>query len=390
MKVKTFVLISTIDVYPDPLSGSDETVDCDPSNNHSYGSNRLMFERQIKSTFGDRCVIIRLPALFGDFMKKNYIFDLLHGRMEFISNINLNSKFQWYNVSRLWSDIQRVLQNGLTLVNLFTEPLSTRAVVECCFPQHLERIQAPKTPGAMYNLRTKYAALWGQRRDYIQSADDVLDDIKLFVHNYVDSNFSSPRLCISNIAWGKNDSLAVTQILEMHAVTRFEIAPTKIFEDWSDVVDMTEVEKARHTFEQRNHKVVSLQSILFNLPNLELFGTDKSREDMLIHVKKVIDVASVFGARVIVWGSPKQRQTRGRPHDECFQLASTWFRLAGSYALEKNVVIGIEANAKEYDCDFCYTTPQAARLVRSIDCPAVKLHLDTGNMHMAGDDVIFV
>ena len=385
---KSFILVSTIDVYPDPSSASNEDGHCNLLPNHAYGSNRLWFENQIKSTFGHKCTIIRLPALFGKHMKKNYIFDLLHNRHEFIGKINLNSSFQWYNVSRLWSDIELLLKNGVTLANLFTEPLSTRDIVECCFPQHLESIKPPSNAGSKYDLRTKHAILWGQPGEYIQSADVVLSDMKLFVQDYASLEFRSPRLCISNIAWGEQDAHAITQILAMQNVTKLEVAPTKIFESWSDIVDDAKVTRARRDFEQHGLSVVSLQSILFNKENLELFGSDKSRDDLLVHTKKVIDLASALGARVIVWGSPKQRKTHGRPYDDCFQLATKWFRLAGSYANERNVVIGIEANARDYGCDFCYTTPQAALLVRSVDCPGVKLHLDTANLHMEGDDLV--
>lgn len=37
--------------------------------------------------FGDRCHIVRLPALFGTHLKKNYIYDLLWDRQDMIANI---------------------------------------------------------------------------------------------------------------------------------------------------------------------------------------------------------------------------------------------------------------------------------------------------------------
>ena len=80
-------------------------------------------------------------------------------------------------------------------------------------------------------------------------------------------------------------------------------------------------------------------------------------------------------------------QIRGQLYGDCFDIACSWFRRLGRSAHEKGVTIGIEANAKEYGCDFCFTTSQAAELVRVIDCPGVKLLLDTANMHLANDDV---
>lgn len=382
---KKFVLISTIDVYPDSSCGGDEDTDCHGQVNHAYGTHRRWFEDQIRELFQEHHVI-RLPALYGDHMKKNYIFDLLHNREEFIQKINISSHFQWYDVADLWADVHMIMQNGIRFANLFTEPVMTKIIVQQCFPQHLDRIDISSAADLKYDLRTKHAHLWGKHDHYISTASEVLSKISQFVQCYVQPN-PTPRLAISNIAWHEEVAENVFQLLELKSVKKLEIAPTKLFHSWEDILREQAVQAVKSQLQDREFEVISLQSILFGKPELELFGSEKVRVALLEHTKRVIDLASDFGAKIIVWGSPKQRLTHGKPYDECLQIAVSWFKTCGEYAKEKGVIIGFEANAKEYGCDFCYTTPQAAELVLSVNSPGFQLHLDTANLHMANDDI---
>lgn len=76
VKASLFILVSTVDVYPD-TQGVDEEYDCSLKPTHPYGAHRLAFEQFCRDTFPE-CYIVRLPALFGEGLKKNVIFDLLN------------------------------------------------------------------------------------------------------------------------------------------------------------------------------------------------------------------------------------------------------------------------------------------------------------------------
>ena len=197
----------------------------------------------------------------------------------------------------------------------------------------------------------------------------------------------SSRLCISNIAWSEAADEAVMHLLQSKGIELLEVAPTKAFGSWAEADDDRKVMTFRRRLQKKGIRTRSLQAILYNKPDLELFLSDTVREMLLTHVLRVVDLARNLGAKIIVWVSPKQRQIRGQLYGDCFDIACSWFRRLGRSAHEKGVTIGIEANAKEYGCDFCFTTSQAAELVRVIDCPGVKLLLDTANMHLANDDV---
>lgn len=73
---KKLILISTIDVYPDPVE-VDELSIIDSGKLMPYGQNRYLLEVEVRKNFHD-AIIIRLPGLYGINLKKNFIYDLLH------------------------------------------------------------------------------------------------------------------------------------------------------------------------------------------------------------------------------------------------------------------------------------------------------------------------
>jgi hypothetical protein len=176
--VKEFVLISTVDVYPDPASGADEDTAIDPAGNHAYGRHRLELEHWVSERFpGAR--IVRLPALFGPGLRKNALYDLLRGNM--LESINPAGVFQWYPVSRLWDDVQTVRRHDLRLANLFPAPLPMSRIVDTLFPG--AAVGPARQPAPRYDLRTRHGALFGHAAadGYMMSADQVLGAMAGFV-----------------------------------------------------------------------------------------------------------------------------------------------------------------------------------------------------------------
>lgn len=170
VQVKTFVLVSTIDVYPDPC-GVDEDSAVDAAGHHAYGRHRLQLEQWVQRHFGAqgaRVLVVRLPGCFGPFLKKNVLFDLLHRRM--LAQIDPEGVFQYYDVRRLWRDIEIALAAGLPLVNLAVAPLAVATVAEAAFG-----VQLPPRPGphGRYDFHTRHAAAWGRSGPYLQDADEV-------------------------------------------------------------------------------------------------------------------------------------------------------------------------------------------------------------------------
>jgi len=178
LKYKTYsrvILISTIDVYNESPMLCDE--DYKPNvGGLSYGNNRLMFEYLIdKFLTKEDYKIYRLPALFNKKIKKNILFDLMNDNN--VESINRNSYFQWYNLDNLHKFILDTVETNRTVFNVFTEPLRSLEIVNL-FPQHKDKIKYMEG-GVTYDYKTKYS-----QTGYIQSADEVLKEIKNLVNEF--------------------------------------------------------------------------------------------------------------------------------------------------------------------------------------------------------------
>lgn len=176
VRASRVVLISTVDVYESP-HGVDERTLIDPEELHPYGRHRYELERFVAESF-PLSHIVRLPGLFGDGLKKNVIFDLLHNNG--VDRINAAGEFQYYNLDRLWRDIVRVIDRDLQLLNIATAPIATSDVaLEILgrpFTQQPEGTTAPR-----YDFRSVHAELWGGRDGYLYSREQVLDDLRAFL-----------------------------------------------------------------------------------------------------------------------------------------------------------------------------------------------------------------
>jgi len=177
VSVGRFVLISTVDVYPEP-SGVDESTTIDESRCHAYGLHRLLLERWVSSRFA--ATILRLPGLFGPGLKKNIVFDLLNGRST--EGVPGESRHQYYDLTRIWGDVQLALDHGLSLVNLATEPVSVESIASHAFGLDYPRA-ATGARVARYDMRTLHAPAFGGSGAYIETGSQVLDKLRDFVES---------------------------------------------------------------------------------------------------------------------------------------------------------------------------------------------------------------
>jgi hypothetical protein len=142
---KKFILISTIDVYKS-TNGCDESCDL-YEDNFAYGKNRRKLEVFVENNF-ENFLIVRLPALFGEGLKKNILYDLIYKNN--LSEINLYDEFQWYCLEDLWKDIQNY--ETYKQINLFTEPILNETIIDLFFSDIKKDIKKDKTKS--YNNKT--------------------------------------------------------------------------------------------------------------------------------------------------------------------------------------------------------------------------------------------
>ena len=226
---QSVVLISTVDVYQNPAD-VDETTVIATDRLHPYGLNRYRLEQFVSDRFS-RHLILRLPALYGNNMKKNFIYDMIkvlpsmltEKRIReldysFLSSFYLPSEnhffrlrellpaerkllreyfektgfsalsftdsrsiFQFYNLSHLYSHAEHARREGIHLLNITTEPCGVEELYRCvsghAFENHVSEMPV------YYNMRSVYAEMFGGRDGYYFDKLTVMTDIRKFVQS---------------------------------------------------------------------------------------------------------------------------------------------------------------------------------------------------------------
>lgn len=174
---KTFILISTVDVFKSPI-GVDEDTPVNEEDLHAYGLHRRLLEKFVESHFPNH-LIVRLPGLVGPGLRKNVIFDFLNDNN--LQAIDSRGVFQFYPMVNLWWDIQTALHAGLKLVHLTAEPISVAAVSEQGFGKPFDQPQASKP--ATYDLRTRHAAIFGGAGNYQYSQRETIQAVRAYAQS---------------------------------------------------------------------------------------------------------------------------------------------------------------------------------------------------------------
>jgi hypothetical protein len=152
----------------------DEDSSIEPERTGAYGRHRYYLERFVLEHFD--ALVVRLPGLFGQGLKKNVIFDLIHGNR--LEAINTAGIFQFYDLANIWKDIQTALEHGLRVVNFSTEPVGVEELAREAFGREFVQ-RMPQA--ARYDMRSKHAALFGGRDGYLYDKARVLGAMRDFV-----------------------------------------------------------------------------------------------------------------------------------------------------------------------------------------------------------------
>ena len=226
---KKLVLISTTDIFKVPKD-VDEESEVDTVNLHPYGYNRYQLELWVRKNYPN-ATIIRLPGLFGKNIKKNFIYDYINivpfmlkkQKMEELlfadgelskyyqlqdngfyrlnnvsekdkivlkdkfkkvgfSALNFTdsrSRYQFYNLGRLWGDIQKAVKEDIKLWHPATEPVSASELYKYLTGEDF--INELEGKPADYDYRTIYSNIFGGKNGYISDKSRVLEEIKAFI-----------------------------------------------------------------------------------------------------------------------------------------------------------------------------------------------------------------
>lgn len=177
VQCKTFVLISTVDVFKTPVD-VDEDTPVDETDLQPYGLHRRLLEKFVEGHFPNH-LIVRLPGLVGPGLRKNVIFDFLNNNNLHV--IESRGVFQFYPMVNLWFDIQSALKAGLKLVHLTAEPISVAELSEAGFGETFNQVLASSP--AIYDLQSKYVNVFGGHGFYQYSKRETIQAVRAYAQS---------------------------------------------------------------------------------------------------------------------------------------------------------------------------------------------------------------
>lgn len=192
---------------------------------------------------------------------------------------------------------------------------------------------------------------------------------------------------ISNIAWQSSESTQVYDLMKEYGFEGLEIAPTKLFPKPLDVHPAELASYKQKEFDSRGIKVVAMQSLLYGRPDLTIFDSPEKRQETLDYLSNLFRFGSQLGVEVAVFGSPANRRI---PDSLSYVNASTiaydfFYRLA-EQAKQYNIFVCIEPNPEFYGTNFVTDSYQAIELVKAVNHPRFRFHLDTGALFINSEN----
>jgi sugar phosphate isomerase/epimerase len=192
------------------------------------------------------------------------------------------------------------------------------------------------------------------------------------------------KLAASNLAWRAVDDEIAAQLLAARGVQGIEIAPMKIWPD-APTLGLANAKEYRARWHDRGFELVALQGILFQKPDLQLFGDRTATKPLQAHLSAMARLASRLGARVIVLGAPANRRRGTLSFAAAVDRAADVLRVPAEAARAEGCMLCIEPNPIEYGCDFVNTASEGALLVKAVDDAGFGLHLDAGALTASGE-----
>ena len=224
---KKLILVSTISVYP--VFEGDENTALDDYVGTAYGRNRRYLEKWVEENIDDY-LIVRLPALYGVGIKKNFIYDIIHyipgllktakyeelfkdsdlahlyqdrgdgfykcvaeskedkkalraffeqAGFSALNFTDSRSEYQYFNLANLWDVINTAMKNNIRLLTIATEPILSSALFEYIYKRPFKNEVASNYP--IEHLKSIHASAFGGVNGYLYSKEQVLKDIKRFI-----------------------------------------------------------------------------------------------------------------------------------------------------------------------------------------------------------------
>lgn len=189
------------------------------------------------------------------------------------------------------------------------------------------------------------------------------------------------QLSISNIGFDNNEILAYAKKFHDIGIQGIEIAPTKI---WG-VLDKSKyklVKQLRQNLHDLGVQVSGIQSLFYGLPEFQILNR-RSWPEIYRHLVLIFEISELLEAKILVFGSPKNRLRAELCETDADQIAASFFRGLEPYLESYGLRIALEPNAREYGADYLITYTDVIRLEKLISSKHIGVQIDTGCLSLA-------
>jgi sugar phosphate isomerase/epimerase len=232
----------------------------------------------------------------------------------------------------------------------------------------------------IYNLKTKYSNTFTSTcNGYIRDKNTVLHSIQQYL-NFTKIN--KTNLVVSNICVKHISQFQFLCILKLFGIKNIQIAPTTLIDSWDNLDKINLELYAKHSI-----NVYSFQSITYGLTS-NIFDIT-TRNVLFNHIVNVIDCGIKHNVKILVFGCPKNRSiiNVNDTNDENDAIFIDFFRKLGDYIEEKELIICIENNSRQYNCNYLNTIREVGNIVTKIGHKNIKMMVDIGNAIMENDNL---
>jgi len=162
-----------------------------------------------------------------------------------------------------------------------------------------------------------------------------------------------------------------------------EIAPYTIDRDPMRITE-AQAEAAGKVARDAGLEVVGLHWLLVRPEGDPLHLTtrdDAVREHTVDYAQHLARLCAAMGGRVMVWGSPKQRNVEaGEKYEDAKNRAADVLRRICEVAGPLGVTVALEPLPPETETNFMTTAEETIGVIRAVNHPACRLHLDVKAM----------
>lgn len=195
------------------------------------------------------------------------------------------------------------------------------------------------------------------------------------------------KFAVSNIAWLPEHDYDVAKYLRGTQFSGIEIAPSRYFTN-VEAASNNDFHWLRNHWNQLGFEITSIQSLLFNRLDLQLFGDLETRNRLMSFLVDLGGKAEILGAGPMVFGSPKNRNRGTNSMEAASKIAFEFFTQLGLIWKSTASYLVLEANPEIYDCNFITKASDALALVSKVNSRQFRWHLDLACTEISGESSI--